>query len=194
MNKEHTESLWTLAPILYSGRTKSISQNLMPFGFECGDGWFYPLRDLSARLEARNIMLKPFDVKIEAVQVKEKFATLRFYFSVIPTDSTNYDPDKELTPEEQEKLHVQEVMMEYANLEAEELIDKTEDECRHCCEECGERFGSWNMSDRVMTIGWYRIVCKKCAEKNNWSYVSYPDDNKDPFETAIKTLYRKQEN
>lgn len=194
MNKEHTETLWGLAPILYGGRKKSIKENLMPFGFECGDGWFLPIRDLSIKLEAHNIMLKPFNLKIEATQVKEKYATLRFYYMVLPTDDEYYDPERVLSPEEEEKLGEQEVMMNYANLITDELVDKAEEECKHYCEECGEQFYPWDMSKRVMTTGWYRIVCRDCAQKNNWPHLPYPDDNKDPLAEEENKLYRKEEN
>lgn len=194
MNKEHTQTLWRLAPILYGGRKKSINENLMPFGFECGDGWFLPIRDLSIKLEAHNIMLKPFKLKIEATQVKEKYATLRFYYAVFPTDDDDYDPERTLSPEEEEELEAQSVMMNYASIVADEFIATAEKECMHYCEECGEQFCSWNMANRVMTTGWYRIVCAKCAQKNGWPFLPYPDDNKDPLAEEEKKLYRKEEN
>lgn len=57
-----------------------------PFPFECGDGWYNLLDDLSAKLEA---MIIPFvedpdypqDGIPYATQVKEKYGTLRFYMS-----------------------------------------------------------------------------------------------------------------
>jgi hypothetical protein len=46
----------------------------MPFGFECGDGWFQLIYDLSEKLTKLN-------QGIEAAQVKEKFGGLRFYIN-----------------------------------------------------------------------------------------------------------------
>jgi hypothetical protein len=52
-------------------------------GWECGPGWTLPLEKLSYRLEALNeVFERSFGVYAEAEQVKEKFGTLRFYFSV----------------------------------------------------------------------------------------------------------------
>ena len=72
MNEEKTKILFEKFSDLYAGRNLSIRENLMPFGFECGDGWF----DLLYRLSEDISKLQP-DCK--AVQVKEKFGTLRFY-------------------------------------------------------------------------------------------------------------------
>jgi len=65
-----TALLFGRYPGLYRGRHLSIRENLMSFGFSHGDGWFAIIDVLSALLEARGVM---------AMQVKEKFGTLRFY-------------------------------------------------------------------------------------------------------------------
>jgi len=70
MNKEHSEYLIKNFPNLYQGYGGDPRETLMAFGFECGDGWFEIIKELSEKLE-------PLDVV--AVQVKEKFGTLRFY-------------------------------------------------------------------------------------------------------------------
>lgn len=70
-------------PLLYSGRTEPLTQSLMPFGFECGEGWKQPLKDLSYSLETLNMLFYPTDrTYIKADQVKEKFGTLRFYYHI----------------------------------------------------------------------------------------------------------------
>jgi hypothetical protein len=70
MNAENTKYLLDNYPALYSGYHKPMTETCMCWGFDCGDGWFEILRDLSDKLE-------PLDVV--ASQVKEKFGTLRFY-------------------------------------------------------------------------------------------------------------------
>ena len=72
MNKENTEKLMRDFPTLYRGYKKPLTESLMGFGFECRDGWFQLIYDLSKELVA-------MDSKLEAVQVKEKYGTLRFY-------------------------------------------------------------------------------------------------------------------
>lgn len=54
------------------------------FGFECGDGWLYELKDLCYRLEFYNQLVYPHTrVRISAAQIKEKMGTLRFYYDII---------------------------------------------------------------------------------------------------------------
>jgi hypothetical protein len=81
MNPGNTRHLFDTYPKLYAGHKKPITENLMPFGFECGDGWFKLIDRLSSVLE-------PLDV--EAVQVKEKFGGLRFYIRGGQDDVYNY--------------------------------------------------------------------------------------------------------
>lgn len=71
MRQELDDLLCALAPKLYAQRNMPMSQTCMCWGFP-GDGWFGLLLEASLALEALNL-------RIEAVQVKEKFGTLRFY-------------------------------------------------------------------------------------------------------------------
>jgi len=74
MTPEKTKQLFEEFPTLYRGKDKPISESLMAFGFECGDGWFNLIRDLSAK-----IMSAEGGDKVEVMQVKEKFGGLRYY-------------------------------------------------------------------------------------------------------------------
>ena len=66
-----TELLYRRYPRLYGERHLSTRQSVMPFGFEHDDGWFVIIDVLSGLLEQRDVL---------ATQVKEKFATLDYYF------------------------------------------------------------------------------------------------------------------
>lgn len=85
MNDYNTSKLFNEFPNLYRGRHQSITQNLMSFGFSHGDGWFDIVYKLSQKLEKLIIQYKkenPDDPEPPcAMQVKEKFGTLRFYLS-----------------------------------------------------------------------------------------------------------------
>ena len=70
--------------ILYCGTKKPMTQSLMCFGWECGNGWNREIADLSYRLEALNLLLYPkYRTRIEAIQIKEKFGYFRGYFTVV---------------------------------------------------------------------------------------------------------------
>ena len=73
MNIKLDKKLCKKYPKLFAQRNKSMRETCMGRGFECGDGWFKLLDTLSYFLEK--------DGSVEATQVKEKFGTLRFYYS-----------------------------------------------------------------------------------------------------------------
>jgi len=80
MNSENTKKLWNKYPKIFAGKNKSINQSLIPFGFECGDGWYWLIDNLCNCIQSYidsnshlNIM------QVEATQVKEKYGTLNFY-------------------------------------------------------------------------------------------------------------------
>ena len=78
MNKEKTDKLLNDFPLLYLN--KSIKKSLMCFGFECGDGWYNIIYELSKKIN--DIIEKmPEEDRPYVFQVKEKFGTLRFYMS-----------------------------------------------------------------------------------------------------------------
>ena len=52
----------------------------MAFGFECGDGWFRIIRELSELIFSHLAKLEKSD-DFYILQVKEKFGTLRYYAS-----------------------------------------------------------------------------------------------------------------
>ena len=59
-----------------------VRHTLMPFGFQCGDGWFDILWRLCVDLEPLVAELeKEAGERFEVVQVKQKLGTLRFYVS-----------------------------------------------------------------------------------------------------------------
>lgn len=80
MNRKNTEHLIITYPYLYAGVTKSPIQSLMCFGFECGNGWFKIIDELSRKITE-------ISQHCEAVQVKEKFGGLRFYIQYRENES-----------------------------------------------------------------------------------------------------------
>ena len=78
MNQEYTATLFQEFPHLYRGRHLPLTHNLMSWGFQCGDGWFAILYQLSQQI-TEYAAHHPDVQQVMAVQVKEKFGTLRFH-------------------------------------------------------------------------------------------------------------------
>lgn len=80
MNKENTQKLLTDFPELYSAQGGLFHY----FGFQCGDGWFQIIYDLSIEITAT--AKQAGATSPVACQVKEKFGGLRFYVSAPGVD------------------------------------------------------------------------------------------------------------
>lgn len=75
-----------MCKILYCQKDLPMTKTLICicFGWECGQGWHEILKRLSCELEALNLLYyDKYKVRIQADQVKEKFGTLRFYYSIV---------------------------------------------------------------------------------------------------------------
>jgi len=108
MREELDKKLTKTFPYLYADRYTDMRSTAMCWGFECGEGWFKIIWNLSKDLEAE-IKKQPKEKRewYKASQVKEKFGGLRFYMN----SST-------------EKM--------------EKLIDKAERKSYKTCETCGK--------------------------------------------------------
>lgn len=81
MKKELEEKLREDFPILYQDLYGDPSKTCMAWGFSHGDGWYDLVRDLSENLTKEiNKLPEEERIKFKALQVKEKFAELRYYF------------------------------------------------------------------------------------------------------------------
>lgn len=80
MDEKLQLKLFKRFPELYRGKSESMQHNLMCFGFECCDGWFELLFELSSQIDglAKEAGLTG-EAYPKAAQVKEKFGGLRFY-------------------------------------------------------------------------------------------------------------------
>jgi len=67
--------------IFPNGRNVDPRVSLICFGFEIGDGWFWLLDQLCATIQNYIDHTVPAPPQVVALQVKEKYANLRFYYS-----------------------------------------------------------------------------------------------------------------
>lgn len=78
MTPENTQRLFERFDHLYRGRYLPLTQNRMAEGFDCGDGWYDLIYQLSEQIEAyRQTHTEAVDLIV--MQVKQKFGELRFY-------------------------------------------------------------------------------------------------------------------
>ena len=84
MRQELDSLLCQKYPKMMVNRNKNMQETCMCWGFECGDGWYNILNQLMGNIQ-HHIDWKNRKEEVVAQvtldQVKEKFGTLRFYYS-----------------------------------------------------------------------------------------------------------------
>jgi hypothetical protein len=84
MKQELDEYLCKVYPKIFANRYKDMTETAMCWGFDCDDGWFQILNQLCNNIQ-HHINWKNKDgevvAQVVADQVKEKFGTLRFYYT-----------------------------------------------------------------------------------------------------------------
>ena len=84
MREELDKLLCEKYPKMMVNRNKNMQETCMCWGFDCGDGWFNILDQLMGNIQ-HHIDWKNRKEEVVAQvtldQVKEKFGTLRFYYS-----------------------------------------------------------------------------------------------------------------
>ena len=128
------------------------------WGCECSDGWFQLINDLCQAITDRyNQDSQPIDIVVE--QVKEKFASLRFYYSYEDAPCSihaldflgsglgiRFTPTSENTDDRKLLLRkdIAKIVREY------------ETKSKSVCEVCG------NTGTIRMDLPWKRTLCDKC--------------------------------
>ena len=78
MSPELDKQLCEDFPLIFSQRNESPERTAMCWGFECGDGWYDLLTMLCINIQT-HCEYNPDIPQVVAMQVKEKYGTLRFY-------------------------------------------------------------------------------------------------------------------
>jgi len=84
MKQELDEYLCKVYPKMMINRNAPMTETAMCWGFECGDGWFQILNQLMSNIQTHiDWSNRNGEVVSQVIldQVKEKFGTLRFYYS-----------------------------------------------------------------------------------------------------------------
>lgn len=75
MNPELETKLVTAYPSLFRGKDAPVTENLMSFGCECGDGWFELIN------QACQLIAQHAEPGFLWTQIKEKYGTLRLNYT-----------------------------------------------------------------------------------------------------------------
>jgi|688.fasta_scaffold129405_2 hypothetical protein len=134
--------LYDKYPIIFQDRSKDMSESCMFWGINCGVGWFDLLNKLCEEVQ---VIADTTGIQLVADQVKEKFATLRFYWHTKQLDDVGITYN-----EETGKI--------WYNI-IEDIVSRAEERSACTCEDCGE-YG------KICGSGWLKTLCKTCADKD----------------------------
>jgi hypothetical protein len=81
MKRELDEYLCKTYPKMMVNRDKPMTETAMCWGFSCGDGWFPILNQLMGNIQSHIDWKNGECPQVTLDQVKEKFGTLRFYYT-----------------------------------------------------------------------------------------------------------------
>jgi hypothetical protein len=81
MSPEPTKQLYDKFPDLFKEKDLPPEQSNMCWGFECSDGWYNIIYTLCSLIQIHQKSQKPDYEPVVVQQVKEKFGTLRFYYT-----------------------------------------------------------------------------------------------------------------
>lgn len=159
-------------PILFQDRKKSMQETCMCWGIECPIGWYHILEQLCTYLEFHNQQFsREYGIAVVADQVKEKFGTLRFYFSIAFVDK---ETGLKVGPEglDEDDVNINEtaalyVARDYLDMLADEAIGEAEKMTEDTCADCGVPLTKDN---KVETEGWITFLCDECNAKREEKY------------------------
>ena len=167
MTPELQTRLYQDFPELFRQADLPMTQTCMCWGICMGDGWEPIVRNLCGCLQSarRSISrgVKGTDPKnihwarfpqIEFAQVKEKFASGRFYIDIVPEEC----------PEGVDPGNWKTVRSDFMR-EVDGMISFAEHMTKNTCEKCGK---AGFMHSR---FGWYKTLCPDCAVANEYKQI-----------------------
>lgn len=158
---KYGEDFMSRFPILFQHRKLSMQETCMCWGIECPKGWYHILEQLCTALEFYNMeFTKNYGIAIISDQVKEKFGTLRFYFTIREVDENGVaiNNTDELPADLENKVRI---AKDYLEMLAQEAIDEAESMTENTCAQCGIPLDKEN---KVETQGWITYLCKECDD------------------------------
>jgi hypothetical protein len=169
MKESNENTLVKRFPKIFKDYRTDPRQSPMAFGFECGDGWFQLIYDLCSDIES---ICKESGIEVTAVQVKEKFGGLRFYFhntiketflSGIHFKIRTWMFDHKYGIKYWKIIDLKRYLWKTPEEKIEDLVSNAEDKSFKICEQCGKpgkRLGKF----------WIYTMCEKCAEEKGVKY------------------------
>ena len=161
MDKVLQDRLFNAFPKIFGEKDLPMQQTCMCWGIDTDDGWFDLLYRLCEHLQWDKDQNKY--PQVVATQVKEKYGTLRFYYSLEHEGFNGKEPETEL-------------IRKCSQIDG--AIQFAEAMTARICETCGTFDGSVGL---MSGGGWYKTLCTVCAKPLEYK----PVKPRDPIENLV---------
>ena len=138
---EYDKHMCERFPKIFRERNLPMNQTCMCWGFDIQRGWYKLVEELCEKLQ---LIDDTVGFEVVAVQVKEKFARVCFYFNVIQ------GPNCKITDKDEQ--------LKWYNIIS-DIVDHAEAKSYHICEECG------NYGEVRNDFYWIQTLCDKHYEE-----------------------------
>jgi len=165
MKKELELKLVKKYPVIFKDYNGDMRQTCMCWGFECGDGWYNLINELC---ETVTTLISNKNIKVVAVQVKEKFGGLRFYYDIKSPETfmnkVGYIISTAMFKVRLGRLYwkIQDFKKKFYRTTEEKISDaisNAEYQSYKTCEVCGE-------PGKTRGRGWITTQCETCWDKS----------------------------
>lgn len=164
MDKVLQERLFNDFPKIFIEKDLPMQQTCMCWGICTDDGWFELLYRLCEHLQWDTDQNKY--PQVIAQQVKEKFGTLRFYYTSVNDASVGEEALDEMTQRERDNA-----IRKCAEIDG--AIQFAEAMSANICEICGAFDSTVEPMSRG---GWYKTLCTVCAEPLEYKKILVKED------------------
>lgn len=167
MKDELEQKLVQKYPGIFRDYHGDMRQTCMTWGFECGDGWFNLIDKLCSDITKICEKNKKKNIEVIAVQVKEKFGGLRFYYDLTKNNNIfsriNYRIQRLMFSRKMGipywwMVNQKRKIWQSSEEKIDELVEQAQAKSYEICEDCGE-------AGKERGGCWIRTLCDKCVAK-----------------------------
>ena len=164
MNEELELKLVKKYPVIFQDYKGDYRKTCMAWGFSCGDGWYKIIDNLCQDIETK---IGKKNIQFIAVQVKEKFGALRFYYHIDHTPSflaeignsiRNFFYNHGWGVVYNKFRHIRKIFFKSTIEKISDIVESAEMKSYKTCEICGN-------DGKKRKGNWIRVRCDKCEEE-----------------------------
>jgi len=164
MDKRLEKKLVEKYPNIFRDYGGDIQRTCMGWGMSCGDGWFQLIDKLCE--DIINI-IGDETIEVIALQVKEKFGGLRFYYSIEENPSVfkkldnlirNFMFSKRLGKQYWKVINFKKKFWKTTHEKISDIVEQAERDSYKICETCSR-------PGEVRDSGWIKTSCEFCNEQ-----------------------------